>query len=141
MQLLSLWQAHREVLSYGIFGVLTTILNYAVYFFCLITLDMHYATSNIVAWLLAVLFAFVTNKLYVFHSYAWNGGLAFREAWQFVSARIFSVVVETALLWLFVEQFRCDEGIVKVFTNLVVIALNYLFSKFIIFKNPQKVEL
>ena len=128
---------HQEIIDYGFFGVLTTILNYIIYFLCLVTFGMHYASSNAIAWFIAVIFAFITNKYYVFHSVQWDFSTTFRECWQFISARIISVLVETALLWLFIDIFLCDERIIKIFTNIVVIILNYLFSKLIIFKNKK----
>ena len=125
---------HRELMAYGVFGVLTTVLNYVVYFVCLVTFDLDYITSNLIAWILAILFAFVTNKLYVFQSLTWDFSVACKECCAFFSARVFSVVVETALLWLFIEQFACDEKIIKIFTNIVVVVLNYVLSKKVIFK-------
>lgn len=135
MKLPPIYYQHKELIDYGFFGVLTTVLNYIIYFFCLVALGMHYATSNGIAWFIAVIFAFVTNKYYVFHSVNWDFSTTFRECWQFISARIISVIIETALLWIFIDIFGCDERIIKIFTNIVVIILNYIFSKFFIFKD------
>ncbi|MBQ7618252.1 MAG: GtrA family protein [Desulfovibrio sp.] len=125
---------NHELIAYLIFGLLTTLINYVVYFFCLLILNFDYLLSNTLAWILAVLFAFITNKLYVFHSLQWDFFIAFRECWQFFSARIFSLLIESALLWFCVEQLELSEKITKVFTNVLVIVLNYLISKTIIFK-------
>ena len=132
-------EGSRELISYGVFGVLTTVINYVVYFVCITLFDCNYVISNGIAWVLAVVFAFVTNKLYVFHSLSWDFKTTFRQCWQFFSARIFSLLVETALLWLLIEQFQGDERIVKIFTNIVVIVINYVISKIIIFR--KKAEL
>ncbi|MBQ9537254.1 MAG: GtrA family protein [Desulfovibrionaceae bacterium] len=132
--LVQIYTKHREVWSYLFFGVLTTLINYIVYFVCLLAFHMHYATSNLIAWILAVLFAFITNKQYVFNSKNWDFHTTLRECWQFISARILSVIIETALLWLFIDFFICDERIVKIFTNIIVVLINYILSKYVIFK-------
>ncbi len=134
MHLSVFYQRHRELIDYGIFGVLTTVVNYLVYAFCLILLAINYLYANFWAWIVAVAFAFITNKLYVFHSLSWQFSRVLRESCEFVSARIVSVIAESILLWLFVEKLNCDELIIKIFTNVLVIVLNYAFSKLVIFK-------
>ncbi len=133
----TLYHKHRELIDYGIFGVLTTLVNYVIYAFCLMILGINYLTANFWAFMLAVAFAFVTNKLYVFHSRSWKFSTALRECLEFFSARIVSLLVESALLWFFVEKLACDELLIKIFTNVVVIILNYAFSKLIIFKKQH----
>ena len=133
MQINHLYNQHREAISYIFFGVLTTIINYVVYYFCLIALSIHYAYSNIIAWILAVIFAFITNKIYVFQSRSTDIFITFQEAWKFTAARLFSVIIETFLLWIFIDLFLFDSRIVKIFTNIVVVILNYVLSKYFIF--------
>lgn len=125
----------KELIAYLIFGVLTTLINYVVYVAGILVFHIDYITSNWLAWFVAVLFAFFTNKRYVFHSLSWDKHLVFRELWQFISARIFAVLVETALLWLFVTVLGYNELYIKIFTNVVVVVLNYVASKWIIFKD------
>ena len=131
---------HYEAIAYIFFGVLTTLINYIVYFFCLMLLNMHYATSNFWAWFIAVIFAFVTNKIYVFNSRNYNFYVVLQEGWKFISARIISVVIETALLYFLIDILFLDERIVKIFTNIVVVILNYIFSKYFIFNDKTKLN-
>ncbi|MBO4369295.1 MAG: GtrA family protein [Desulfovibrio sp.] len=132
---ISFWvKKNRELIAYGIFGVLTTLINYIVYAICLELLHYSYLTSNTIAWIIAVLFAFITNKHYVFRSLNWDFSTAFRECWQFVSARIFSLILESILLWICIDCFHINELITKIFTNALVILVNYLISKLYIFK-------
>ena len=132
-----LYKKHQEAIAYIFFGVLTTAINYIVYFFCLVALSMHYAYSNFIAWLLAVIFAFITNKIYVFQSRNFDILTTFKEALKFTTARILSVIIETALLWIFIDLLFFDSRIIKIFTNIVVVVLNYLFSKYFIFNSKQ----
>ncbi|MBO4335717.1 MAG: GtrA family protein [Desulfovibrio sp.] len=132
-----LYHKHRELIAYGIFGVLTTVVNYLVYAFCLMILGINYLSANLWAFILAVAFAFVTNKHYVFHSLDWKFSKVLRECLEFFSARIASLLMESALLWFFVEKLACDELIIKIFTNILVVIVNYAFSKLVIFKEHR----
>lgn len=125
---------YSEIISYGFWGIMTTILNYIVYFSFTKILHTNYIFANTSAWVLAVAFAFITNKLFVFHSKTWSGSVALRELWQFISARLFSLVVETIILYIFVDSFGFRDDIMKLFTNIIVIIINYVLSKLIIFK-------
>ncbi|MCR4666774.1 MAG: GtrA family protein [Desulfovibrio sp.] len=124
----------RELIAYGVFGVLTTLVNYVVYVVSIAWFSCSYIAANILAWILAVAFAFATNKQYVFQSTTWSVGVFFREGWQFFSARFFSLLVETVLLWLFIEKLHCNEYVIKLLTNIIVIVINYVLSKLYIFK-------
>ncbi len=137
MLLTSLYRKHREIIDYGVFGVLTTLVNYLVYAFCLLLLGIPYLYANLLAWIVAVAFAFITNKRYVFRSLSWEFSRVLREGCEFVSARILSVIAESILLWFFVEKLACDELLIKIFTNVLVIVLNYAFSKLVIFKKQR----
>ena len=138
MNLHKLYDKHRESISYIFFGVLTTVVNYVVYYFCLIMLSIHYAYSNFIAWLLAVIFAFITNKIYVFQSLQYDISTIFQEALKFTTARVLSVIIETALLWIFIDLLLFDARIIKIFTNIVVVVLNYVLSKYFIFNHKNE---
>lgn len=126
---------YREVISYLFWGVMTTLVNYVTYFVCRKILGTeNYLLCNAIAWTVAVVFAFVVNKLFVFQSNSWEGKLVFHEAWQFLSARIFSGVLDMALMWFFVDKIGINDTIVKIISNVVVVVLNYVFSKLIIFR-------
>ncbi|MCD7723119.1 MAG: GtrA family protein [Clostridiales bacterium] len=137
----------REILLYILFGALTTLVNFAAFWlFSLLSSGRYYLLNNAVAWLLSVIFAFVTNKLFVFGSKSRNFKTLMREAGEFFAARLFSLGVEEAGLIIFVEWLGFDsisftvfgieitgQLIAKVILAVVVVILNYFFSKFIIF--------
>lgn len=130
----TLLHRHRELISYIFWGVMTTIVNYTVYFLLRNSLSIPLLPSNITAWSVSVLFAYLVNKLFVFQSKAWEWRVALRELWQMVASRLFSLGLETGILWFFAEQLHCSEPVVKLLANVVVVIVNYVLSKFIIFK-------
>ena len=125
---------YRELVSYVFWGGMTTVVNYAVYFLCTDVFQIHYLISNVIAWSVAVAFAFLVNKWLVFQSKSWARSTVFRELWQFLSARILSGVLETGILWLFVDLLRFSDALVKIAASILVVILNYALSKWIIFR-------
>ena len=132
--ILALLRKHRELVSYVFWGVMTTVVNYAVYFLLTEGFQVYYLTGNIIAWAVSVLFAYFVNKLYVFQSRDWAWRVALRELWQMVASRLFSLGLEMGILWLFVDKLHYNDAIVKLCANVVVVVVNYVLSKFIIFK-------
>lgn len=130
----ALLHKHRELISYVFWGVATTIVNYVVYFLFTEGFQLHYLASNIIAWAVSVLFAYFVNKLFVFQSRTWVWQVALRELWQMTASRLFTLGLETAILWIFVEMLHQDDTIVKLAASVVVAVTNYVLSKFIIFK-------
>lgn len=130
----ALLRRHRETVSYLFWGVMTTVVNYTVYFLLRTGLSVPLVAGNTAAWVVSVLFAYFVNKLFVFRSRDWAWRVALRELWQMVASRLFSLGLETGILWLFVERLRCGEPLVKLLANVVVVIVNYLLSKFIIFR-------
>lgn len=124
---------YREVVLYLIFGVLTTLVSLGVYY-ALLWCGIHYITAQIVSWAAAVAFAFVTNKLFVFNDKDTRGDTLFRQIWQFVSVRILSGVLETALLWLMVDILLIGEEIAKIPVAVITVVVNYVASKLFVFK-------
>lgn len=125
---------NKETISYLIFGVLTTIVNLGVYSLGgLIGLD--YRISNGTAWIVSVIFAYITNKLFVFESKSWKLNVVMQEFISFVSCRLLSGIFEMAALIGFVELFHFEKFISKVIISFVVVLMNYVFSKLFIFKN------
>lgn len=121
----------RELILYVIFGVLTTVVNFVVYFFFARLLGVNYIVSNILAWFFSVLFAYVTNRIWVFESKNTN---ILTEISLFFGGRIFSGVVDTGLLYLFVDILSLNDFISKLIIQVIVVILNYVFSKLIVFK-------
>jgi len=140
-----------EVVKYIIFGLLTTAVNFIVYFTVTAVFGDHtYLAANVAAWVVAVAFAYVTNKLFVFDSKSWKKEVIARELGAFVSARVFSLLVEEAGLYLMIDLMKFEAWsvdivvmslsggtIAKLLMQFVVIVMNYVFSKLVIFRKKQ----
>ena len=133
-KLRSIMVKYWDILTYLVFGVLTTVVNYAVYLpvynFCGISA----AVSNMIAWVVAVAFAFLTNKPFVFHSYDWSAQTVLPELTKFVSCRIASGALETVILFLSVDCMNWNGNIWKLVTQVLVIIINYVGSKLLVFR-------
>ena len=125
---------YKDILLYLIFGVLTTVVNYLVYLPCYNLLGWSAGVSNVLAWVIAVAFAFLTNKPFVFKSHDWTWKTVWPELSKFVGCRIGSGVLETAILLLCVDILGWNGNVWKLATAVLVIILNYIGSKFLVFK-------
>ena len=142
----------KELISYLFFGVMTTIVNFIVYFIANKVLgEKLYLVSNVIAWVAAVAFAYVTNKLWVFESKSWAKEIVVKEAVSFVLARVFSLLIEEFGLWLLISVCGMDSVsinvfgftitgnlIAKVITQFFVVVANYIFSKLFIFRKKEE---
>ncbi len=132
-----LLRQHREVISYVFWGIMTTIVNYVVYFICTRLFGAGYIAGNIVAWILAVLFAYATNKKFVFCT-PWDSlSRVVRELLSFVSGRVASLVIETVILYVFIDLLHFNDIVVKLFSNIIVVILNYIFAKVFAFRKKN----
>ena len=134
-----LWVKYKEIILYLFFGGVTTAVNYGAYALCGHVFHMDVVPANIIAWVLGVAVAFVTNKLWVFESKSWKLKIVGRELLEFVLARLLTMVIETVLLWIFVDKLHFNDLIMKILTSIIVVILNYVFSKFIIFRKKKEV--
>ena len=144
----TLFIKYKELITYVIFGVLTTLVNFfAFWIFTKIFGEDLYLVNNAIAWVVGVVFAYITNKLFVFESKSWDLKVITKEITGFLGARIFSFLVEEGGMFLFVSVLGLGEKsltllgftitgqfIVKILLAVIVVILNYIFSKFIIFK-------
>lgn len=124
---------HFDILSYLFFGGLTTLVNYLVYLPCFNWLQLSASVSNAIAWVFAVVFAFVTNKPFVFKSHDWSAKVVIPELTKFLGCRIGSGILETALLFLTVDLLHWDGNLLKLITSVMVVILNYFGSKLLVF--------
>lgn len=122
-----------EVLRYLIFGVLATIVSMFTYWLA-IKAGLDYKIAQALSWVFAVSFAFVTNKIFVFESKTSTLSQGLKEFCSFILARVISGVVETVVLIVTVEFMNMDEMIAKLITQVIVVILNYIFSKWFVFK-------
>lgn len=125
---------YKEIILYLVFGILTTLVNIVIYFIFANIFMINYLISNIIAWIISVLFAYLTNRKYVFES---KRSSIFFEMISFFCSRGITGLLDITLMWLFVENLILDDFIAKIFVNIIVIVLNYLFSKMIIFKEGK----
>lgn len=130
---ISWYHKYKEVLLYLFFGGCTTLVN-IISFVLLRLLNIDLYVSNVVAWILSVLFAFVTNKLYVFESNSKNAKKTFVEGIYFFGCRLLSLFFDIGIMYLLVNILSVNEVVSKVASNIFVIIINYFFSKMIIFK-------
>lgn len=148
-----LFKKYRELILYVIFGALTTGVNFVSYWVLEHLFGNGgkiYLFTNAAAWLISVIFAYVTNKLFVFESKEITGKSLFKEASEFLGARIFSFLVEEGGMWLLVDISGMKkllftvlgiditgQLISKVILAVIVVILNYVFSKFIVFRKKK----
>ena len=123
-----------DVLSYLFFGGLTTVANFLVYYPCYNWFAMSATVSNVIAWVVAVAFAYLTNKPFVFRSHDWSWKCVGPELTKFVGCRIGSGLLETAAIFLTVDLLHWNGNVMKLVLAVVVVILNYIGSKLLVFK-------
>ena len=130
----TLLKKYKEIILYAIFGGGATLINIIAFYLLYHKFHMNLLTANILAWLAAFIFAFVTNKLWVFESKEWKSKAAIKEMLEFLFTRLATLLIDTLLMWLFIDLININELISKIVVNVIVIAINYFASKFWIFK-------
>ncbi len=123
-----------DILSYLFFGVLTTAVNYAVYLPCYNLLHLSASVSNVISWVFAVAFAYLTNKPFVFKSNDWSRETVVPELTKFVGSRVGSGVLETVILRITVDMLCWNGNVWKLITSVLVVVLNYVGSKLLVFR-------
>lgn len=129
-----LYFKYEEAIIYLVFGVLTTLVNIVVFYVLDTVLGVQYLVANAAAIVLSILFAFFTNKKYVFKSKSENFQSWFKEFMLFCGFRAVSGVFDMLSMWILVDFITLDTNIAKIATQFIVVVLNYFFSKFFIFK-------
>ena len=124
----------KELISYLIFGVLTTVVNIVVYYVFNTWLQVNYLVSNAIAWIASVLFAYITNRKYVFES---KNTSMFNELVKFIGARLSTGIMDMILMWLLVDVLSMNSMFSKIIVNVLVIVLNYVLSKVFVFKKEE----
>lgn len=132
-KLKDIFEKHREAISYLFFGVVTTVVNFVLYY-ALLWLGMHYLWAQAISWVGAVLVAYVTNKIWVFESDTRGFLPVLREFCSFVLSRLFSFGIETLLLWLMVDVASVSETIAKIPVAVLTVILNYITGKLLVFR-------
>lgn len=130
----ALIEKYWDILSYLFFGVLTTVVNYLVYLPCYNWLGISAAVSNVIAWVVAVVFAYLTNKPFVFKSHDWSWKTVGPELTKFLSCRVGSGLLETAIIFAAVDCLSWNGNVWKLVTSVLVVILNYVASKLLVFR-------
>ena len=128
---------NKEIFNYLVFGVLTTLVNYVSYFGATRGLKINYIVANIIAWFISVVFAYVTNKFWVFEDKSLEIKKLVKEVFMFFAARVMSGGVETLMLFVFVKLLGFDDVVIKIVASVFVVIFNYVVSKFFIFNGEK----
>lgn len=125
---------YKEFILYIVFGILTTVVSISSYYICSEILNIHYLVSNIISWVLSVIFAYFTNRVWVFESKSKYISDILKEMFTFVNCRLLSGVIDMATMFVLVEAMHVNDMYAKIFTQFIVVILNYVLSKLIVFK-------
>ena len=126
----------KEVILYIVFGVLTTLVSLVTYKLCVVTFlnaenALQLQIANIIAWIVSVAFAYVTNMKFLFESKNSN---KLQEASKFVTSRIATLLMDMLIMFIGVTLLKFNDGIIKLISQVVIIVANYVFSKIFVFK-------
>lgn len=132
---IKMYKKYEEIINYLFMGGCTTIVSIGTYAICTSLFNIHYQVSNVISWVFAVAFAFITNKLFVFKVKDNNNLL--HEIYQFVKFRILSLIIDMLCMYVLVDLFSINDIISKILVQIIVVVLNYVFSKLFIFKKKD----
>mgnify|MGYP003511401747 FL=1 len=127
-------EKYWDIVSYLFFGVCTTIVNYLIYIPCYNVWGLSASVSNMIAWVVAVAFAYLTNKPFVFKSHDWSVKTVIPELAKFVGCRVGSGAIETVILFIAVDLLGWNGNLWKLLTSVIVVVLNYIGSKLLVFR-------
>lgn len=130
----ALFLKYKEPILYIFFGGLTTLVNIVSYALFAHLLHLDEILSTVIAFLLSVIFAYLTNRKWVFHSKAsGKKGIAYEIA-TFFGGRLFSGALDVGIMYLFVTTLHYNDLLIKILSNILVIILNFIISKWIVFR-------
>lgn len=135
MNIKKLWDKYKDIIPYAIFGVLTTLVNIVTYWLFAHPAGLSVMISTVLAWVLSVLFAYLTNRKWVFHSEASTRQEIIKEMVSFFSCRLATGVLDWVCMFVFVDLCGWNDVLIKCLANVLVIILNYVASKVVIFKH------
>lgn len=130
----NLYKKYKEIIDYIIVGALTTFVSIASYWLLRFIINS-YMINTIISWICAVLFAYFANRKYVFRSKDDN---ILDEFTKFVGCRLLTLGMEIVLMYVFVSIFNINDMIAKIILQIIILVLNYVFSKFFVFVKTRK---
>ena len=132
--IIKLMKKYKSFIAYAVFGVFTTVVNIVTYNLCYYQAGLSNTLSNIAAWILAVTFAYLTNKAWVFESRSWKWEVLRSEVPAFISCRLATGIMDLVIMYIMVDIMGWNAMLMKIISNVLVSVLNYIFSKLVIFK-------
>lgn len=138
--MIKIYMKYKEIINYLIFGFLTTVISLGVYYLLTMTVlnaksSIELQLANTISWCVGVLFAYFTNRKFVFDS---NNKNKKKEFINFATSRVSTLFLDMFVMFLFVTVLKYNDQIIKIFSQILVIVGNYLLSKFIVFKKDVK---
>lgn len=140
--MIKIYKKYEELINYLIIGILTTVVSLATYYLLTLTIldannKVYLQIANIISWLASVTFAYFTNRKFVFKV---KNKSNIKECLNFYISRISTLIIDMIIMYIFVSILKFDNKIVKLIAQVVIIILNYILSKFIVFKSSKEVE-
>ena len=137
--MVKLYRKYEEIISYLIIGGLTTVVSLITYYSLVYTIlnagnGIQLQIANILSWIVSVTFAYFTNRKFVFKS---NNKNKLQEARDFFASRILTLLIDMFLMFVFVTLLSFNDRVIKVIVQVVVIVINYILSKFVVFKKDK----
>lgn len=128
---------YAEYILYIVFGIVTTVVNFITYFIFTKAIGFTTVTSNLIATAISIIFAYITNKIFVFNSKRNSIGELITELVKFVGARIFTGLLDTLFVFIGVDCIKANDFVIKTISCIIVVLLNYIISKAIIFNKQE----
>ena len=135
----NIYTKYKEIINYLIIGILTTIVSLLTYYLLVLTIlnpnnPLELQIANITSWVIAVTFAYITNRIFVFNSKEKN---ILKEALKFCSSRLSTLFIDMLLMFIFVSKLNFNDKIIKIVIQIIVTILNYIISKLLVFKKKE----
>lgn len=131
------FKKYRGVILYIFFGGITTLINIVTYYISYNILGIENVLSTIIAWIFSVIFAFFTNKVWVFESKSWDKSIFVKELLSFISVRLLTGLVDVLIMYIGVDILNYNGLLMKILSNVFVLVSNYIGSKLFIFKSKK----
>lgn len=136
----NIYLKYQEIIKYLIFGILTTIVSLLTYYLLVFTIlnpknPIELQTANIISWITCVTFSYITNRKYVFHSKNKN---IIKEIINFYASRLTTLFLDMMIMFIFVTKLEFNDKIIKIIVQIIIIILNYILSKLLVFKKTNK---
>ena len=140
--MIKIYKKYEELINYLIIGILTTVISLATYYLLTLTIldannKVYLQIANIISWLASVTFAYFTNRKFVFKV---KNKSNIKECLNFYISRISTLLIDMISMYICVSRLKFDNKIVKLIAQVAIIILNYILSKFIVFKSSKEVE-